>query len=107
MNAITRADSLPLIALPLPGLRMMLIIIALLITAFGIIYIKDVNRRLFIDYQELQQTSAVLQTDYEKLLLEKSAWSRQDRIQAEAEQRLNMQVPVGDSIIMVKLKNAE
>ncbi len=103
MNAITRADSITLIALPLPGLRMMLIIMALLITAFGIIYIKDVNRRLFINYQELQQSSTMLQTDYEKLLLEKSAWSRQARIQALAEQRLNMQVPAGDSIIMVKL----
>lgn len=103
MNAITRVDSIPLIALPVPGLGMMLIIMTLLITAFGIIYIKDVNRRLFIDHQELQQSSAMLQTDYEKLLLEKSAWSRQNRIQALAEQRLNMQVPAGDSIIMVKL----
>jgi len=104
MNAIARtAGSNAFIVFSLPRVRSIMIILALLVTAFGIIYIKDVNRRLFIDYQAGQQFSSALQINYENLLLEKSAWSRQARIQMLARQRLNMRVPSSENVIMVKL----
>jgi cell division protein FtsL len=111
MNAITRVatqgslvgNRITLISFPLPGLRVLILVVMLLVSAFAIIYIKDVNRRLFIDYQNLQYGSNVLEINHEKLLLENSAWSRQARIQELAEQDLNMKVPSAANVIVVKL----
>jgi len=111
MNAVTRVvaqgslvgNRITFVSFPLPGLRVLMLVIMLLISAFAIIYIKDINRRLFINYQSLQQRSDVLKTNNEKLLLEKSAWSRQARIQVLAEQNLNMKVPSAANVIVVKL----
>ncbi len=75
----------------------------LLISAFAIIYIKDVNRRLFINYQNSQYDSNVLKINHEKLLLENSAWNREARIQRLAEQDLNMKIPSTANVIVVKV----
>lgn len=101
MNAITRTETVLLF--PLPELRMCFLVLAIFATLLGIIYFKDVNRRLFINYQESQQLTSQLSTDYAKLLLEKSAWARQARVQVVAEQRLAMEVPSQEQVVMMKL----
>lgn len=111
MNAITRVATqesligsrITSISFPLPRLRMLILVVMLLISAFGIIYIKDVNRRLFINYQNLQYDSNVLKINHEKLLLENSAWNREARIQQLAEQDLNMKIPSTANVIVVKV----
>ncbi|KPJ67320.1 MAG: hypothetical protein AMJ43_05570 [Coxiella sp. DG_40] len=111
MNAVTRVvaqgplvgSRITLIPFPLPRFKVLILIVMLLISAFVIVYVKDVNRRLFIDYQSLQQRNDSLKTNNEKLLLEKSAWSRQARIQVVAEQNFNMKVPSASNVIVVKL----
>jgi len=104
MNAITRVariDGLPLISLP--DLKICLLVVAIFASLLSIVYIKDYNRRLFINFQEAQQITSQLHTNYEKLLLEKSAWSRQARVQMIAEQNLAMEVPSQSQVVMVKL----
>ena len=101
MNAIIRVETFLLF--PLPELRICVLLVAIFATLFGIVYLKDFNRRLFIDYQEAQQLTSQLNTNYAKLLLEKSAWARQARVQMIAEQRLAMEVPSQAQVVMVKL----
>ena len=72
-------------------------------TAFGIIYTKDLHRRMFIAYQKQVAVQRSEQVRWGKLLLEESAWSTQARIQRIAENRLSMVVPAFHSIVMVAM----
>ena len=101
MNAISKVETFPLF--PLPELRICVLCLAIFATLLGIVYLKDFNRRLFINYQQEQQLTSQLNTNYAKLLLEKSAWERQARVQMIAEQRLAMEVPSQAQIVLVKL----
>ncbi len=67
--------------------------LSLLFSAFGVIYVKDVNRRLMGNLQTLQTSSATLHNSWSQLLLEKSTWDNQARIQTIAEHKLGMIAP--------------
>ena len=71
--------------------------------ALGVIYMKDLNRRLLINYQELKMDNSALNVAHSKLLLEYSMLSAQARIQKIAIKNLNMQMPSLDRIKTVKL----
>ena len=78
-----------------------LLVTALLCSAFGVIYIKDLNRRLFIQCQILQLERARKLILWKKLLLEQSIWSTQSRIQQVAQQQLGMHIPTTKEVILI------
>ena len=92
-----------IISLVLQKSRLIVLCVAILFTALSIVYIKDLNRRLFIDYQTLQQTNNQLHTDYGKLLLEESTWTSQGRVEQAAGHEFAMSIPTAQKIIIVKL----
>ena len=73
----------------------------LLASAFSVIYLKDLSRRLFIHYQQLQQVQQQAENDWSKLLLEEGAWSTQQRVQNIATEQLGMMLPVEKQIMMI------
>lgn len=83
------------------GILVVFLIIALLCSAFGVVYIKDLNRRLFIQYQILQREKSEKIIQWGKLLLEQNTWSTQSRIQRIAQQQLGMQIPTGKKVVLV------
>lgn len=78
------------------------LVVLLLFSAFSVIYLKDLSRRLFIRYQQLQTLQAQNETEWNKLLLEKGAWSTQARIQYLATERLNMITPTDKQIKIIE-----
>ena len=72
-------------------------------SAFAIIYVKDLHRRLFINYQQQTAAQQREQVRWGKLLLEQSAWSTQSRIQRIAQNRLGMEVPAYHQIVMIAM----
>lgn len=106
MNAVTRAlgaraINLPVLnILPLSQQTVVTLIIALgfLISALGIVYVKDLNRRLFIQVDRLKQQEIIADQQWSKLLLEKSTLTAQTRIQTLATTQLNMAMPLGNGI---------
>jgi cell division protein FtsL len=70
------------------------------LSAFGVVYIKDSNRRTFIEVQQLEQERDHLHVEWGQLLLEESSFSTA-RIQDLAQQKLGMQVPAVRQIMMV------
>ncbi|OGT47271.1 MAG: cell division protein FtsL [Gammaproteobacteria bacterium RIFCSPHIGHO2_12_FULL_38_11] len=74
----------------------------LLASAFSVIYLKDLSRRLFINYQHLQHVQQRDEVEWSKLLLEEGAWSTQARIQNIANTQLNMVVPAAKQIVMIQ-----
>lgn len=71
-------------------------------SALSLVYVKDLNRRLFIDYQNLQAQQGQTYTKWGKLLLEQSTWATQSRIQTIAENKLDMQLPQPSQVVLVK-----
>lgn len=69
------------------------LVLAILFSAFTVIWMKNSNRNLFVQMQVLQKKSANLQTEWGQLLLEQSAWATQARIEKLAREELNMEVP--------------
>lgn len=87
--------------------RMMAIILVIVLfcSAFGVVYFKDLNRRLFIQYQILQHEQADKLMRWGKLLLEQTTWSAQSYIQRIAEQQLSMKLPsVQEEVVLVNVK---
>ena len=76
------------------------LVVLLLSSAFSVIYLKELSRKLFIQYQQLQQTQQQAETEWSKLLLEEGAWSTQQRVQSVAAAKLDMAVPVVKKIIV-------
>ena len=79
-----------------------LLIIAVLVSAITVVYMRDLNRRLFIDLASAQAHENYLQTEWTQLLLEQSTWSTQLRVQQVAQQQLAMEMPHPRAIIMVR-----
>jgi cell division protein FtsL len=83
------------------GLWVFMLITLLFVSAFAVVYLKDLNRRLFIQYQSLQQNYDQSRLQWGKLLLEQSSWSTQARVQEIAQSKLGMIYPKASDITMV------
>lgn len=80
-----------------------LLIVLMLMSAFVVVYLKDLNRRLFIQYQALEQVSQQHELNWSRLLLEQSTLSTQERIQGIAQSRLGMVLPADNQIKIVSI----
>ncbi len=110
MNAVARAIAAQnirarkkgVVRITATGIGVVVLVVALLLSAFTVVYAKDLNRRLFIQYQALQTDKGQALIEWGKLLLEQSTWSTQSRIQQIAERQLGMQVPNARDIVLVE-----
>ncbi len=103
--AIHRGFSLPLvIAWPTVLKKQMILIflmLAILFSAFSMIYVKDINRRLMGHLQTLQMTRDDFHNRWSQLLLEESSLDNQARIQILARKNLDMMVPRSSDMIVM------
>jgi cell division protein FtsL len=110
MNAVVRTDfaensfvhSGALIHFNLPKIRVLAMVLLLLISALSIVYVKDLNRRLFMEQHKLQIQNEQLKAEGNKLLLDQSAWAAQARVQKVAQQQLQMKIPPSVDIVVIK-----
>lgn len=84
-----------------PSISTMLLGLLVILSGLAVIYVADLNRRLFMDMQETQAYQVQLQLDWDKLLLEQSTWSTQARIQNLAQERLGMTTPANNQIMTI------
>lgn len=90
---IFKGESVSAFAFSKRGVALAFVFISLFLTAIGVVYIKDLNRRFFIQSQILQHQEQVYQVNWGKLLLEQSTLATQSRTQALAARKLGMKVP--------------
>ena len=76
-----------------PLMILLVLIIAIVISALSVIKAAYDYRRLFNDHQILVHQWDELQIEWGQLLLEQSTWGGHGRIENEAENRLQMRVP--------------
>lgn len=86
---------------PRKGLGLILLLgLMVLASAFAVIWVKDLYRRLTIEQQQLTQTKQKLAIARGQLLLEYSTWAAQPRIQSLSQSQLKMQSPKKTYVII-------
>lgn len=88
-----------------PSFGTLLLALIVLMSGLAVIYVADLNRRLFMEYEGAEGAQNQLRIEWGKLLLEQSTWSTQARIQSVAAQRLGMQVPNSNQIVLLKAES--
>jgi cell division protein FtsL len=108
MNAITRVYGNSIVRSPAArqqrtswGWSSRILIALIILSAFALVYLKDLNRREFIRYQEMARANQQAHMDWEKLLLERSTWAAQANVQNTASQRLHMYTPDAKEIVLL------
>ena len=90
-------------AKPLPGgsLFMLLLFLAVLVSAIGVSYSAHWNRQLLNDlYAELSVRDKA-QAEWGRLILEQSTWTAHNRIETLATERMSMRIPDAAEVRMV------
>jgi len=88
MNTATRAVSshaisfsaVSIVSWLLEHLWLIVIMLSLFASAIGIVYAKDLNRRLFIQAQSVVHENVAAKERWSKLILEQSTLAQQDRL---------------------------
>ncbi len=75
---------------------------AVLLSALGVIYVTHTARVLHATYQHQLTEQAHLQVQQGQLLLERSTWMVQSRVQQVAEQQLGMVLPNHQSVVIIR-----
>lgn len=82
---------------------LLVLYLAVVLSASGLVYSKHLQRRHFVELQVLQEQGSELRTEWEQLLLEESAWSNQARIEQIANSKLEMHLVHHSDVVMFEL----
>ena len=83
---------------------MMVLILTLLTSALSVVYVTNATRSLSASYQQKLAERDRLHVEYGQLLLEKSTWMVQSRVQQIAEKKFGMVIPDSKSILIISSK---
>lgn len=84
-----------------PQLVVVLLTAGVVISSLGVIYAAHETRATYGRLQDLQETQDSLDSRYEKLLLEQSAWGGYSRVDQIAHKQLDMSSPKPEDIVVV------
>lgn len=78
------------------------LLILVLVSALGLTLSAHITRQLFTAMQTASLKSDELDSEYEKLLLEQSAWSGYSRLDQLAREELHMKTPLTQNMVIVE-----
>lgn len=78
-----------------------LLIVAVMGSAVAMVNAKHVNRKLFVQLQDLERQRDALDVEWGKLTLERATWATQERIDAIARERLGLTTPAADAVVLM------
>lgn len=79
-----------------------LMVLAVLVSAMVVVYIKHVGRSEFVALQQLENRRDQLNEEWGRLLLEESTWAGSGRVERQARIRLHMMMPTIDMTVIIK-----
>jgi cell division protein FtsL len=86
----------------LAGLVLLLLLLAVLVSAIGVVWTRHESRVLFVDLTRLQNQRDELNIEYGRLELEQATWAEPRRIDEEARSKLGMVTPRPQDIQLVR-----
>jgi cell division protein FtsL len=78
------------------------LLVLVLVSALGVTLSSHITRQLFAAMQTASLKSDELDYEYEKLLLEQSAWSGYSRLDQLAREELHMKTPLTQNMVIVE-----
>ena len=78
------------------------LVVAVMVSAIGVILTKHENRKLFAQLQSLQKERDAMDVEWGQLQLEQGAWATHSRVERIARRRLNMVMPETESMVIVR-----
>ena len=82
---------------------MLAVLVAVVVgSALGVVWVKHQNRKAFAELSALRDEHDALEVEWDKLLLEQSAWATTPRIEQIAAEQLSMTVPNADQVVVVR-----
>ena len=83
-------------------LVMISVVLIFLASSIAVVYSSHMTRQMYSSLQTLQHSQDDLDSEYEKLLLEQSAWADYTRVDRLAREKLKMSAPPADELVVVK-----
>lgn len=77
------------------------LVLGVLLSALSVVYVTNATRSLNANYQQMLADRNRLHVEWGQLLLEKSTWIMQARVQKIAEDRLHMVTPDSKSTVVI------
>lgn len=87
--------------LQLPMLGVMLLWIGVIVTALGVVYTTHLHRQLVHQLEVEKRQTGELQVTWGRYLLEQSTWAAYNRVERIAVEKLDMQIPDTETIVVV------
>ena len=82
--------------------RMALLMLFVLVSSVGVILVSHETRALYSRIQVEEHVSDNLDSEYERLLLEQSAWAGYNRVDQLAREQLHMQSPRQANLVLMR-----
>ena len=76
--------------------------VAVMVTALAVIYAQHQSRKSFVELQELQKVRDEIEVQWGRLQLEQGAWTTHGRVEQIARNKLNMEIPNTDAVVIIK-----
>lgn len=83
-------------------LFVILLVMANLISAIGIVHARYRHRQLFVELSRLEKGRDELNIEFSRLQLEQATWAESNRIDQIARNRLGMKTPEPADIVVVR-----
>ncbi|MCW9047058.1 MAG: cell division protein FtsL [Gammaproteobacteria bacterium] len=83
-------------------IMVVILVLATMGSAVGVIYSKHQTRKMFVSLQKLHKQIDELNIEWGQLQLEQSAWSSHGRIEKIARKKLHMTLPKANEILYIK-----
>jgi len=82
-------------------ISVLLLGVAVMLTAFGVVVSKHETRQKYKALVSLENSRDNLQVEWGRLQLEQSSWATHGRVEKEARDRLKMSIPdIGDAVMI-------
>ena len=92
----TQRDALP------PVKTLTVLIVLMMISAFGVIYAKHQSRKLFVELQALHKARDNMDIEWGQLQLEQSTLATHSRVEGTAGAKLGMVIPEASQVVILQ-----
>ncbi len=83
-------------------LALIVLVIANVISAIGVVHARHQHRELYVQLTRLERARDELDIEFGRLQLEQATWAESNRIDQVARTRLGMKFPGADEIVVVR-----
>ncbi|NIP73390.1 MAG: cell division protein FtsL [Gammaproteobacteria bacterium] len=81
---------------------LLVLFLAVVGSALGVVYTEHQSRRLFAELQALQREQDRMNEEWGRLQLEQSTWATHGRVERAARTELDMHIPKPDEVVIIR-----